>query len=139
MKIHLQLSPDGQAMLGTDDAGNELRLSLPETAGGNATGFGPMKLMIMSLGGCAAVDVLSILKKQRQPITGLRIDIEAERFQQPLPAPWATAHLVFTVFGAVNLEKAEKAATMSLEKYCSASETLRLAGATISWSVLVQP
>lgn len=139
MHIHLQLSHDGQAMLGSDDAGNELRLSLPETAGGNATGFGPMKLMIMSLGGCAAVDVLTILKKQRQPITGLRIDIDAERFQQPLPAPWEKAHLLFTVFGAVSQEKAEKAAAMSLEKYCSASETLRLAGATISWSVHIQP
>ncbi|MBK6932155.1 MAG: OsmC family protein [Saprospirales bacterium] len=136
MRLHLQLTPDGHAMLGADEAGNEIRLSLPETAGGGG-GLRPMQLMIMSLGGCAAVDVLVILKKQRQSVTGLRIDIEAERFHQPLPAPWEKAHLVFTLSGKVDLSKAEKAVAMSLEKYCSAAETLRLAGATLSWETRV--
>ena len=138
MQIHLQLSPDGQAMLGQDEAGNEMRLSLPEMAGGDATGFRPMQLMILSLGGCAAVDVLTILKKQRQQVDDLRIDIEAERFHQPLPAPWQKAHLVFTIFGKVDPKKAEKAVEMSVQKYCSAAETLRLAGATITWEVRIQ-
>ena len=137
MQIHLQLSPDGQAMLGQDEAGNEMRLSLPEMAGGDATGFRPMQLMILSLGGCAAVDVLTILKKQRQQVDDLRIDIEAERFHQPLPAPWQKAHLVFTIFGKVDMNKAEKAVEMSVQKYCSAAETLRLAGATITWEVRI--
>ena len=137
MQIHLQLSPDGQAMLGQDEAGNEMRLSLPEMAGGDATGFRPMQLMILSLGGCAAVDVLTILKKQRQQVDDLRIDIEAERFHQPLPAPWQKAHLVFTIFGKVDPKKAEKAVEMSVQKYCSVSETLRLAGAAITWEVRI--
>ncbi|MBK8923560.1 MAG: OsmC family protein [Saprospirales bacterium] len=72
-------------MLGADEAGNEIRLSLPETAGGGG-GLRPMQLMIMSLGGCAAVDVLVILKKQRQSVTGLH-RMEAERFHLPFPAP----------------------------------------------------
>lgn len=137
MQLSLQLSPDGRAMLGQDEAGNEMRIYLPEIAGGDATGFRAMQLMIMSLGGCAAVDVLTILKKQRQQINDLRIDIEAERFHQPLPAPWQKAHLVFTVYGKVDQQKAEKAVDMSIQKYCSASETLRLAGAIISWEVRV--
>lgn len=139
MQLHLQLAPGGHAMLGTDEAGNEIRLALPETAGGTGAGMRPMQLLIMSLGGCAAVDVLVILKKQRQTITGLRIDIEAARFQQPLPAPWEKAHLVFTLSGKVDLAKAEKAVAMSLEKYCSAAETLRRAGATLSWETRVEP
>lgn len=137
MHLHLQRTPDGHAMLGTDEAGNEMRISLPELSGGNVTGFRPMQLMIMSLGGCAAVDVLSILKKQRQEVTDLRIDIEADRFHQPLPAPWEKAHLVFTLTGKVDQQKAEKAAELSIQKYCSASETLRLAGATITWEVKI--
>jgi putative redox protein len=137
MQIQLRLAPDGKAMIGADDAGNELRLSLPENAGGNATGLRPMQLMLLSLGGCASVDVLVILKKQRQQVRDLRIEIEAERFQKPMPNPWEKAHLVFTVFGQVDQQKAEKAVAMSLNKYCSASETLRLAGATISWTVRV--
>lgn len=137
MHIQLRRTPDGHAMLGTDEAGNEIRLSLPEIAGGNATGLRPMQLMIMSLGGCAAVDILSILKKQRQQVDTLRMDIDAERFHQPLPAPWEKAHLVITLSGRVDLKKAEKAAEMSIQKYCSASETLRLAGATITWEVRV--
>ncbi len=137
MQVSLQLSPDGRAMLGQDEAGNEMRISLPEIAGGDATGFRAMQLMILSLGGCAAVDVITILKKQRQQIDDLRIDIEAERFHQPLPAPWQKAHLVFTIFGRVDQQKAEKAVEMSIQKYCSASETLRLAGAAITWEVRV--
>lgn len=138
MQIHLQLAPDGQAMLGQDETGNEMRLSLPEIAGGDASGFRPMQLMILSLGGCAAVDVISILKKQRQQIDDLRIDIEADRFHQPLPAPWQKAHLIFTIYGKVDQQKAEKAVEMSIQKYCSAAETLRLAGATISWEVKIR-
>ncbi len=139
MQIKLRLAPDGQAMLGADEAGNEIRLALPEIAGGNSTGLRPMHLLIMSLGGCASVDVLNILKKQRQQVTDLQIGIVAERFQQELPAPWEKAHLVFTIFGKVDQNKAEKAVAMSLEKYCSASETLRLAGATITWETHVAP
>lgn len=137
MQLHLQLTPDGQAMLGQDEAGNEMHLSLPVTAGGNVSGFRPMQLMMMSLGGCAAVDVLTILKKQRQQVDDLLIDIAAERFHQPLPAPWEKAHLVFTIYGKVDQQKAEKAVEMSVQKYCSAAETLRLAGATITWEVKV--
>lgn len=124
-------------MLGQDEAGNEMRISLPEIAGGDATGFRSMQLLILGLGGCAAVDVITILKKQRQQIDDLRIDIEAERFHQPLPAPWQKAHLVFTLYGRVDQQKAEKAVEMSVQKYCSASETLRLAGATITWEARV--
>ena len=137
MHLHLRRTSDGQAMLGADETGNEIRMSLPEIAGGSATGLRPMQLMIMSLGGCAAVDILSILKKQRQQVDDLRIDIEADRFHQPLPAPWEKVHLVITLSGQVDLKKAEKAAEMSIQKYCSAAETLRLAGATITWEVRI--
>ncbi|MBK8923553.1 MAG: OsmC family protein [Saprospirales bacterium] len=107
---------------------------MPETAGGG--GLRPMQLMIKSLGGCAAVDVIVILKKQRQSVTGLRIDIEAERFHQPLPAPGKKRTWLY-LSGKVDLSKAEKAVAMSLEKYCSAAETLRLAGATPHWETRV--
>lgn len=138
MQISLQLSPDGRAMLGQDEAGNEIRLSLPESAGGDASGFRAMQLMIVSLGACASVDVLTILKKQRQQVDDLRIEIDAERYHQPLPAPWQKAHLVFTFYGKVDPQKAEKAVEMSIQKYCSASETLRLAGATITWEIRME-
>lgn len=139
MHIHLLRSPDGHAMQAGDEAGNQITLSLPDSAGGTATGFRPMQLMIISLGGCAAIDVLTILKKQRQQVVDLRIGIDAERYHQPLPAPWEKVHLVFTVIGLVDQQKAEKAVAMSLDKYCSASETLKLAGATISWEVRTEP
>ncbi len=137
MHFQLHRSPGGEAMTGADEAGNEIRLSLPEIAGGNVTGFRPMQLMIFSFGGCTAADVLSILRKMRQEVTGLRLDIEADRFQQPLPNPWEKIHVVYTISGQVERQKAERAVTLSIEKYCSASETLRLAGATITWEVVL--
>ncbi len=137
IQLQLRLTPDGNAMQGYDQHGNELRMALPELAGGDDTGIRPMQLMIFSLGGCAAVDVLNILKKQRQQLTGLEISIDAARFERPLPNPWEKAHIVFTLYGRVEQGKAEKAVALSLEKYCSAAETLRLAGATITWEVRV--
>lgn len=125
-------------MIGADEAGNEIKLALPELAGGDTSGIRPMQLMIFSLGGCAAVDVLTILKKQRQNVTDLHITIEADRFHRPMPNPWEKAHLVFTFSGRVDRQKAEKAIAMSLDKYCSASETLRLAGANITWQAVIQ-
>ena len=135
--MHLHRTADQNAMTGVDESGNEIRIALPEIAGGNATGFRPMQLLILGFGGCTAADVLSILKKQRQEVEGLSLDIQAERLQQPLPNPWGKIHIVYTIKGRVERQKAENAVSRSLEKYCSASETLRLAGATITSEVVL--
>lgn len=138
MNMHFRRSPDGAQLIATDEAGIETALYIPVDAGGGGHGLRAMQLMIMSLGACATVDVLGILKKQRQEVAGYDIEIHADRDTSTLPAPWEKAHLVFTFTGGkVDLEKAQRAVELSMVKYCSATETLRLAGAEITWDVKV--
>jgi putative redox protein len=139
MQFKLQRSPDGGHTIATDAAGNQLEIYLPENAGGAATGIRPMQVLIMGMAGCAAVDILVILKKQRQQVEDLRMDIQAEREPNKEPSLWQTVHVVFTVIGQVEQAKAEKAVELSMLKYCSVTETLRKAGADVTWEVLTQP
>jgi len=137
MKIQLTLAPDGTHTIATDEQNNAVNLYLPDIAGGAATGIRPMQMLIMGLAGCAAVDILLILKKQRQQVTAFSVDIEAEREQDKEPALWTKAHLKYAFSGAVEASKAQKAIELSMEKYCSVAETLRRAGAELTWEMQV--
>jgi putative redox protein len=135
MKITIQRAPDGSHTTATDEQDNAVSLYVPEIAGGAATGVRPMQMLIMGLGGCAAVDILLILKKQRQEVTDFKIEIAAEREPDKEPSLWQKAHMVFSFAGKVEEGKARKAVALSMEKYCSVAETLRLAGADLTWEI----
>lgn len=137
MQFRIHRSPDAQHTIATDPAGNQVQMYLPEIAGGAATGVRPMQMLIMGLGGCASVDILTILKKQRRRVDDFTVDIEAERAPDKEPSLWEKVHLVFIVTGDVSQEKAEKAVEMSMLKYCSVSETLRRAGGALTWETRV--
>jgi putative redox protein len=108
----------------------------PETGGENF-GVRPMQLLLMGLGGCSGIDILSILKKQRQNVTGFRMRIEGEREPGKDPSLWKNIELIFEFEGDVDRDKAEKACALSMEKYCSVSETLKRAGATLKWKIVI--
>ncbi len=105
----------------------------PALGEGTGQGVRPMQLLLMGLGGCSGIDIISILKKQRQIVEKFSISIEAEREQGKEPALWSEAKLLFTVTGNIDADKFEKACSLSMEKYCSVAETLRLGGTNISW------
>ena len=93
--------------------------------------------MLMGIGGCSGIDVLSILKKQRQKVTGFNIRIEGEREPNVEPSLWKTINVIFELQGDVDQDKAEKACRLSMDKYCSVAETLRRGGTAIGWEVRV--
>lgn len=107
---------------------------------GEGTGFGarPMQLLLMGLGGCSGIDIISILKKQKQDVLGFAMHIEGEREQGKEPSLWKNVHIVFTIKGDIDEMKATKACALSMEKYCSVAETLRLGGTSITWESRVQ-
>ena len=106
---------------------------------GGGTNFGvrPMQMLLMGIGGCSGIDVVSILKKQRQPVEGFAMKINGERQKDLVPSLWETVDIVFELTGNIDPEKARKACELSVEKYCSVAKTLQLAGAAISWSLVV--
>lgn len=105
--------------------------------GGENYGARPMQLLLMGLGSCSGIDIVSILKKQRQTIEGFSMNIKGEREQGKEPSLWTKVHVVFELKGAIDEEKAKKACALSVDKYCSVAETLRRAGAQITWEVKV--
>ncbi len=102
--------------------------------GGQDSGFRPMQLLLAAFGSCAAIDIVSILKKQKQEIENFHMLVSGER-EEGIPALWKTAHVHFTLSGPLDREKVERAAKLSIEKYCSVAETLRRGGTLITYSV----
>ena len=89
-----------------------------------AQGASPMELVLIGLGGCSAIDVVLILKKGREAVTGCVVELEAERAATE-PKVFTQIHLRFTVTGSgLNPAKVERAVALSAEKYCSVSAML---------------
>ncbi|MFB9863694.1 OsmC family protein [Rufibacter immobilis] len=120
-----------------DANGHVITTDTSPESGGTNFGVRPMQMLLMALGGCSGIDVVMILKKQRQELTGFKMDISGEREKGKEPALWTKVHVVFELQGNVEPAKAERACELSMVKYCSVAETLRRAGAEITWEVRV--
>lgn len=83
-------------------------------------GPSPMEAVLMALCSCTSVDVLSILKKKRQPVTGLRVSAAATQAAAP-PRVFIHIKLTYAVRGKVSRKAAEDAVALSKQKYCSVS------------------
>jgi len=136
-KIEVKRVDDAYAFVATDSNGNTARMDAPSAIGGNDSGIRPMQSILMGLGGCGGVDIVSILKKQKQEIVEFKMIIEGEREHGKEPSLWKAIHIQFYFSGNVEKDKAEKAISLSLNKYCSVSATLRAAGCTIDWTVTI--
>jgi putative redox protein len=110
-------------------------MDIPADQGGHGAGVRPMQALLSALGGCSGVDVVMILKKQKETIEQFDMVISGERAVGKEPALWETVNIVFKLKGSMSQEKAEKACALSIDKYCSVAATLRAAGAVITWSV----
>jgi len=119
----------------TDEAGQVVRMDIPVDQGGHGNGVRPMQALLSALGGCSGVDIVMILKKQKETIEQLEMVINGERAVGKEPALWETIHIGFKLKGTMTKERAEKACSLSIDKYCSVAATLRAAGAVITWDV----
>lgn len=94
----------------------------------HAHGPSPMEAVLMALCSCTSVDVVSILKKKREPITGLKVSAEAERAENP-PQVYTKIRLTYVIRGNVSRKAAEGAVALSKNKYCSVSKMLETTAA----------
>ncbi len=119
---------DGAMFVGESGSGHTLVMDGPPEAGGRNMGVRPMETVLIGLGGCASYDVVSILKKARQDIRDVHVQLEAERAETE-PKVFTRIHLHFVVSGK-NLKETQvkRAVELSAEKYCSASIMLARAG-----------
>jgi putative redox protein len=120
-----------------DAYGNMVRTDTSPETGGENFGARPMQLLLMALGSCSGIDVVSILKKQKQDVTDYKMKISGERQAGIEPSLWTKIYVEFHIFGNVDEDKAKRAAELSINKYCSVAATLKAAGAIIEHNVFV--
>ena len=122
-----------------DENGHLIKMDTSPESGGQNFGVRPMQMLLMGLGGCSAIDVLMILKKQRQILRDYKMIIKGDREDGKEPSLWKDITIEFHIYGDVNIEKAEKAVDLSLNKYCSVAATLFAAGAKIKTETYIHP
>lgn len=110
---------DNERFLGSASS----RHAIVVDAGKEKTASSPMELVLIALCGCTASDVVGILKKKREPFTGLEVLAQAER-ASGYPAVYTEIKLTYRVRGAVAPKAMEDAVHLSKEKYCSVSAML---------------
>lgn len=107
--------------------GHELMLDLSEDAGGKNQGPRPKPLLLVSLGGCTGMDVISILKKMRIEPDYFNVSVEGEVTEEH-PKHFTKIHIIFEFRGKdLPIEKLQKAIDLSKERYCGISYTLQQA------------
>jgi putative redox protein len=103
------------------DSGHAMIMDGSPDIGGRNMGPRPMELLLMGTGGCTSVDVVMILQKSRQDVTGCEVEISADRAEDH-PKVFTKIHMHFTVRGRnLKPEIVDRAIKLSAEKYCSAS------------------
>jgi putative redox protein len=122
MKITLNRINDDFLFECTNTQGNSILLD--NTTQPGAKGVSPMESVLMAVAGCSGIDVVAILKKQRQEITGFQAEVEGERIPVEDAKPFKSIKVRFLLQGNIDPKKAYKAAQLSFEKYCSVSKTL---------------
>ena len=115
---------EGSTFEGVAGSGHRVTMDVAPEVGGRNLGLRPMEMVLLGLGGCTAIDVLHMLRKGRQPITDMRVELDAERADD-VPKVFTRIHLHFVLTGAgLDPHKIERAINLSATKYCSASMML---------------
>lgn len=122
----------------SNEQGNKVNIDASPDIGGTNQGMRPMQMLLAAMGGCSAIDLVNILKKQKQDLKDIKITVTGEREQDATPSLYTKVHVHFRLFGKLDSEKVNKAVVLAVEKYCSVAKTLEVK-AKISHSVEIIP
>ena len=133
MEVRLKRLNNGVHFVAESEEGHAVHLDGSPQIGGVDAGVRPMQLLLMGLGGCSGIDVVSILKKQKQEPDDLQIRIEGKRGDS-VPALFEQIAVHFEFEGELDPEKCKRAVSLSIDKYCSVAKTLEQT-ATIGYTI----
>lgn len=133
MEVNLTRVDEDYHFAATGASGVQVHIDGSPEIGGHNAGARPMELLLMGLGGCSAIDIIQILKKQRQQIDTFDIKVTAERAAGEVPSLFKHINVHFVLGGPLDEEKVQKAINLSMDKYCSVAAILYKT-ATISHS-----
>lgn len=124
MKIQIKQLNSDYNLIATNEEGNTVVMDSAPEFGGAGKGIRPMQLLLSALGGCSAIDVISILKKQKQDNFSLEIEVDGTREKTSDYSLFRTITIHFKFNGDLEPDKVERAVKLSLDKYCSVAKTL---------------
>lgn len=136
MNITLNRVDDAFQLEALSPRGDTLHCDGTADIGAGENGWRPMELLLVSLAGCSAIDVISILKKQRQVIEDFKIEISGSR-NEGVPSPYTAIDVKFIVAGEIKESKIQKALDLTKGKYCSVYFSLN-PGIEVTYSYLIQ-
>ena len=137
IKIELSRLNDAFHMEAVNEQGNSIQMDASPEIGGTNQGMRPMQLLLAAMGGCSSIDLVNILKKQKQPLRDLKVSITGEREKDVIPALYTEVHAHFRLFGDLDKDKVQKAVSLSVDKYCSVAKTLeKTAKVTYSFEII---
>lgn len=119
MKIKLKRVDDAYRLQATSPRGDIMHTDGSAAIGAGENGWRPMETLLVSLAGCSAIDVISILTKQRQRITDFEIEIEGDKKEGGPPTPYEAIRIHYKLKGDIKSAKMEKAIELTSSKYCS--------------------
>lgn len=123
---------DGASFVAESGSGHAVVFDGPQEHGGRNCGVRPMEAVLMGLGACSAFDVVAILRKCRQSVSDCLVELEADR-ADTAPKIFTRIAMHYVIKGvALRPSAVERAVTLSVEKYCSASAMLRHGGVEIT-------
>ena len=120
MKARIQLA-EGMTFVAESGSGHAVVVDASPDVGGRDLGPRPMELVLMGTGACSAIDVVHILRKARQAVTGCVVELDSDRAADD-PKVFTRIHFRFIVTGrGLAPQQVERAVRLSREKYCSAT------------------
>ena len=137
MKIEIKRLDDAFHLQATNESGLTLEADGAESIGGHNQGMRPMQMVLSALGSCSAIDVIQLLRKQRQQLDDIQLTITAEREKDKSPSLFTDIHIHYRLHGTMDDKKVKRAVDLSMEKLCSVKLILeKTAKITWSWEVL---
>ncbi len=136
MKAHIK-QVEGLSLVGKSDSNHWVPLDSVKTFGGAEAATKPMEMVLIALGGCTSMDVLSILKKMRQDVRDFDVELDADRAEGH-PSVFTKIHLHYIVKGKeLKSENVNKAIDLSMNQYCSVSAMLKKS-VDVTWDFEIQ-
>lgn len=133
MEVKINRLNDAYHMQAINEDGCSISLDSSPDLGGMNLGFRPMQLMLAGIGGCSGIDIINILKKQKQPLEDIQITVNGEREKDKIPSLFEKIHILYTLKGKLDENKVKRAIELSLQQYCSVAKILEKT-ADISYS-----
>ena len=119
MKITLNRKNEHFHFKAVNESNLELNIDASPEIGGEDKGFRPMELMLSAVASCSSIDLLLILKKQKQEVVHIKIEATAKRTATN-SKEFESVNLHYILDGEIKVQKLERAIDLALTKYCSA-------------------